>query len=229
MDGPLPRPLGLGLPLIYLIPKFRHTSSLPLPRCSSFSFSFHLLYIYQFAFLSFPLCQLPLYPGPTLTVPDQLCLCRANSACPGLTLSPFFLLPSCCPASPSLIMYAAQNPLDDDSDFAYEVYDIDSEDEDSEDGDDGVVGKRLPMPYYPNDPESQKQRAKAAFNAYLGDPLDDSPIIMKETRVRRETIIELFRQYITVFPITVILSSIKLVAKRSCSGLLVFSRALKKK
>jgi hypothetical protein len=94
-------------------------------------------------------------------------------------------------------MCAAQSSLEDDGDSAYEVYDdSDNEDEESDDGygDEGEIGKRQPMPYYFNDPESQKQRAKAAFNIYLEDPLNDSPIIVKETKKRRETVIESFRR-----------------------------------
>jgi hypothetical protein len=93
-------------------------------------------------------------------------------------------------------MCAAQSSLEDDGDSAYEVYDdSDNEDEESDDGygDEDEIGKRQPMPY-PNDPESQRQRAKAAFDTYLGDPLDDSPIIVKETKERRETVMKLFKR-----------------------------------
>ena len=71
-------------------------------------------------------------------------------------------------------------PEDDDGDCDYEVYD--SDDEDEEDG--GC---------YPNDLESRRQRAQAAFNVYLDDPLDDSPIIDDGTDQRRETVMESFR------------------------------------
>src|SRR5689334_3033518 len=90
MDGLLPRPLVLGLPLIY---------SIQLP-------SYLFLFTSSSPFSANPLSVL----GPTLTVPDQICLSGAKA-------SSFLLSRSPCP-----IMRAAQNQLEDDSDCDYEVW-----------------------------------------------------------------------------------------------------------
>jgi hypothetical protein len=76
-------------------------------------------------------------------------------------------------------MCLAESPPEDEGGYDYDVYDSDDEDEDGG--------------YYSNDLESRRQRAQAAFDAYLDDPLDDSPVIADGTDRRREIVMESFR------------------------------------